>query len=226
MDLTFQISVQYCSSQPQTLFSPPNTSKTGHCFFFGSASSFLLELFLHSSPVAYWTPAGLGGSSFSVISFCLFRLFRGSQGKNAEVVCRSPLGHVLSELSTVTRLFWVALHRMAHSFIKLNKAVIHVIVLVRLTGNCHLYFLNTLYRDGFVNCWVKKMRKETVGTDPVRFHFHINSVRDTWGFRAEGSFGAKLLDFLQATLCICLCLYFCLAEVVPVKLALGRISPV
>ena len=39
------------------------------------ATSFFLELLiiaLHSSPVAYWTPSNLGGSSFSVISFCLF----------------------------------------------------------------------------------------------------------------------------------------------------------
>ena len=40
--------------------SPPDTSATGRCFCFGSASSFLLELFLHYSPVAYWTPNYLG----------------------------------------------------------------------------------------------------------------------------------------------------------------------
>ena len=42
----------------------------------------------------------------------------------------SPAVHVLSELSTVTRLSWVALHGMAHSFIELDKAVAHVISLV------------------------------------------------------------------------------------------------
>jgi len=62
-----------------------------HLFHFGSASSFLLELFLHSSPVAYWTPPDLGGSSFIVISFCLSYYSWGSQGKNAEVVCHSFL---------------------------------------------------------------------------------------------------------------------------------------
>ena len=36
-----------------------------------------LELFLHSSPVAYWAPTNLGSSSFSVLSFCLFILFMG-----------------------------------------------------------------------------------------------------------------------------------------------------
>ena len=39
----------------------------------------------------------------------------------------SPEDHVLSELSTMTRLSWVALHSMVHSFIELDKAVVHVI---------------------------------------------------------------------------------------------------
>ena len=43
----------------------------------------------------------------------------------------SPVGHILSELSTMTYLFWVALHGMAHSFIELDKAVAHVISLIR-----------------------------------------------------------------------------------------------
>ena len=35
--------------------------------------------------------------------------------------------HVLSDLSTMTRLSWVALHDMAYSFIELDKAVVCVI---------------------------------------------------------------------------------------------------
>ena len=38
----------------------------------------------------------------------------------------SPVDQILSELSTMTRLSWVALHDMAHSFNELHKAVIHV----------------------------------------------------------------------------------------------------
>ena len=55
----------------------------------------------------------------------------GSQRKNTEVFfpLPSPVGHILSELSTMTRLSWVALHGMAHSFIELEKGVIHVISL-------------------------------------------------------------------------------------------------
>ena len=76
MDLTFQVPMQYCSLQHQTLLSPPDISMSGHHFHFGSGSSFLLELFLCSSAAVYWTPTNLGGSSFSVISFCLFILKR------------------------------------------------------------------------------------------------------------------------------------------------------
>ena len=42
----------------------------------------------------------------------------------------SPVDNVLLELSTMTRPSWVALHIMAHSFIELDKAVVHVITLV------------------------------------------------------------------------------------------------
>ena len=42
----------------------------------------------------------------------------------------SPVDHILSELSTMTRLSWVALHGVAHSFIELDKAVVHVVSLI------------------------------------------------------------------------------------------------
>ena len=77
MDLTFQVPVQHCSLQHRTLLPSPVTSTMRCCVSFGSNSSFFLELFLHWSPVAYWTPTNLGSSSFSVIPFCLFILFMG-----------------------------------------------------------------------------------------------------------------------------------------------------
>ena len=40
------------------------------------------------------------------------------------------MDHILSEISTMTRPSWVALHSMAQSFIELDKAVVHVIRLV------------------------------------------------------------------------------------------------
>ena len=72
MDLTFQVPMQYCSLQHQTLLLLPVPSTTGCCFCFGSIPSFFLELFLPWSPIAYWAPTDLGSSSFSVLSFCLF----------------------------------------------------------------------------------------------------------------------------------------------------------
>ena len=81
MDLTFQVPMQYCSLQHQTLLPSLVTSTTGH-FCFGSVSSFFLELFLHSSPVAYWAPTDLvvhrSVSYLFVFSYCSW----GSQGKN------------------------------------------------------------------------------------------------------------------------------------------------
>ena len=120
MDLTFQVHMQYCSLQLWILLPSPVTSTTGSCFHFGSAPSFLLELFLCSSPVAHRAPTDLGSSSLSVLlSFCLFILFMGfsRQERLSGLPFPSPVDHVLSELSTMTRLSWVALPGMAHSFI-------------------------------------------------------------------------------------------------------------
>ena len=50
-------------------------------------SSFILELFLYSSPVAYWAPTSLGSSSFSITSFPFSYCPWGSQGENTEVFC-------------------------------------------------------------------------------------------------------------------------------------------
>ena len=135
MDLTSQFPMQYSSLLHQTLLSSPATSTNGHCFLFGSASSFFMELSLHSSPVAYWTSINLvggeGGSSFSVIYFCLFILFMGFSRQEcwSGMPFPSPVNHVLSELSTMTCPFWVALQHMAYSFIELHKDVIDVIIL-------------------------------------------------------------------------------------------------
>ena len=95
-------------------------------------SSLILELFLHWSPVAHWAPTGLGSSSFSVISFCLFILFMGFSRQEywSGLPFPSLVDHILLELSTMICPSWVALHGIAHSFIELDKAVVHVIRLV------------------------------------------------------------------------------------------------
>ena len=91
MELTFRFPMQYCFIQHQTLLPKPVKSTPEHYFHFDSATLFFLELFLHSSPGAYWAPTNLGISSLSII-FLPFILFMGfSQGKNTEMVCHSLL---------------------------------------------------------------------------------------------------------------------------------------
>ena len=108
LDLTFQVPMQYCSLQHQTYLPPPDTSTAGSCFSFGSVSSFLLELFLYSSPIAYLAPTDLGNSSFSIISFCLFILLMGfsRQERWSVLPFPFPVDHVLLELSTMI-LMWM-----------------------------------------------------------------------------------------------------------------------
>ena len=139
MDLTFQVPMKYCSLQLQTLLLSLVTPTIGYCFCFGSISSFFLKLFLHWSPVAYWAPTDLGSSSFSVLSFCLFIMFMGFSRQEywSGLPFPSPVNHILSELSTMTHLSWVALQGIAHCFTELDKAVVHVI---RLASCLWLWF--------------------------------------------------------------------------------------
>ena len=114
-EFPFQVPMQYCSLQHQTLLLSPVTSATGYCFCFGSISSFFLELFLHWSPVAYWVPPDPGSSPFSILLFCLFILFIGFSRQ--ECWCGlpfpSPVDYILSDFSTMTYPSWVAPQGMA-----------------------------------------------------------------------------------------------------------------
>ena len=132
MDLTYLVPMQYCSLKHQILLPSPVTLTAGRCFLYGSIPSFCLELFLYFSPVAYWAPTNLGRSPFSVISFCFFILLMGfsRQGYWSGLPFPSPVDHVLSELFSMTHLSLVAPHGMTHSFIELDKAVVHVISLI------------------------------------------------------------------------------------------------
>ena len=147
MDLTFQVPMQYCSLQHQTLLPSPVTSTTGCCFCLDSVPSLFLELFLHWALVAYWAHTDLGSSPFSVLSYFLFILFMGFSRQEywSGLPFPSPVDHIFSELSTMTCLSWVALHSMAHSFIELDKAVVHVI---RLISFLWLWFSDYLPSDG------------------------------------------------------------------------------
>ena len=133
MDLIFPVPMRYCSLQHWGLLLPPDI--------------FFLELFVQVPPVAYWTLTNLKGSSFSVISFCLFILFMGFLRQEcwSGLPFPSPVDHVLTELSTMTGLSWVALHSMAHSFIELDKAAVCVINFVSFLW---LWFSVCLPSDG------------------------------------------------------------------------------
>ena len=127
MHLTFQVPMQYCCLQHLTLLLSPVTSTADYCFCFGSIPSLFLELFLHWPPVAYWAPTDLGSSSFYILSFCLFILFMGFSRQEywSGLPFPSPVDHILSDLSTMTRLSWVAPPAWL-SFIELDKAVVLV----------------------------------------------------------------------------------------------------
>ena len=113
MDLTFQVPTQYYSLQHWTLLPSPVTYNW-LLFCFDSISSFFLVLFLHFSPVAYWAPADLGSSPFSVLSFCLFIMFKGFSRQEYWSGLPFPFSvdHVLSDLSTMTHPSWVAVQGM------------------------------------------------------------------------------------------------------------------
>ena len=104
MVLTYQVPMQYCSLQHWALLSPPVTSTTGCHFCFGSGSSFLLELFPHSFSSSILGTYQTGFSSFHVISFFLFTLFMWFSRQECwgGLPFPSPVGHVLSEFSTMT----------------------------------------------------------------------------------------------------------------------------
>ena len=125
MDLTFQVPKQYCSLQHQTLLLSPVTSTAGYCFCFGFIPSLFLKLFCHWSPVAYWAPTDLESFSFSILSFCLFILFVGFSRQEywSGLPFPSPVGHILSDLSTMTHQSWIA-SRVWLSFIELMLKIL------------------------------------------------------------------------------------------------------
>ena len=136
MDLTFQVPMQYCSLQHQTLLLSPVTSTTGYCVCFGAIPSFFLELLLLWFPVAYWAPTDQG-VHLSVSYLFAFSSW-GSQGKNTEVVCHSFLQWTIF---CQTSPPWPARPGWPHtawlSFIEIDKAVVRV---MRLANFLWLWF--------------------------------------------------------------------------------------
>ena len=127
IDLT-QVPMQYCSLLHRTYQSHPQLgvvfalAPSLHSFW--SYFSSLLQQ--HTGNLPTWE------FIFQCPVFLPFILFMGfSRQENwSGLPFPSSVDHVLGKLSTMTRLSWVALHGMAHSFIELDKAVVHVINLI------------------------------------------------------------------------------------------------
>ena len=142
-DLTFQVPMQYCSDL---------ASITSHIhsqvLFLLWLRPFILSgvifLLISSSILGSYQP---GEFIFQCPSFCLFILFMvfSRQEYWNGLPFPSPVDHILSEVSTMICPSWVALHGMAHSFIELDKAVVHVI---RLFSFLWLWFVVCLASDG------------------------------------------------------------------------------
>ena len=130
VDLTFQVPMQYCSLQHQTWL----LSRHIHnCALF----SLWLHLFILSEVISPLFSSSILGTYrpgkfiFQCHIFCLFIMFMGFSRQEywSSLPFPSPVDDVLSELSTMTHPPWMVLHGMAHSFIELDKAVVHVISL-------------------------------------------------------------------------------------------------
>ena len=148
MDLTFQVAMQYWFLQHWTLLPSLVTSLTGFFFFF-----FALALSLHcfwsyfstiSSSIGHLPTWWVHLSVSYLFAFILFIAF-SRQEYWSGLPFPSPVDHVLSELSTMSHLSWLSLHGMTHSFIGLDKVLVHVI---RLVSFLSLLFPVSLPSDG------------------------------------------------------------------------------
>ena len=129
MDLPFQVRMQYCSLQHRTLLPLPVISTTGlfllwlHPFILSEVSSPLISCSILST---YWP----GEFIFQCPIFLSFHTVHGLLKARILKWFAFLQWTTLSELSTITCPSWVALQGMTHSFIELDKAVVHVISLV------------------------------------------------------------------------------------------------
>ena len=119
--------MQYCSLPHQILLLSPITSTTGFHFYFGSITSFFLDLFLHWSPVAYWAPYWPGEFLFQYPIILPFHTVHGVLKARILKWFAIPYssGRHPADLSTMTCPSWVAPWAWL-SFIELDKAVVLV----------------------------------------------------------------------------------------------------
>ena len=120
------------SSHIYSIYSITSTSITSHIHNWVLFSLWLHPfipsgVIFHWSPVAYWAPTDPRSSPFSILLFCLFILFMGFSRQEYwnGLPFPSLVVHILSDLSTMAHLSWVA-PRAWLSFIELDKAVVLV----------------------------------------------------------------------------------------------------
>ena len=127
VDLTFQVPMHYFSLKHRSLL--PSCHVHNKVLF-----SLRLCLFILSGVISPLISSSILGTCqpgefiFQCPIFLLFHTVHGVLKARilkwyAIAFSNKPL---LSEVSTMTRPSWVALHGMAHSFIELDKTVVHV----------------------------------------------------------------------------------------------------
>ena len=145
MDLTFQVPIQYCSLQHQTLLPSPVTPTTGCCFALSLSLHSFWNYFstdlLHIGHLPTWG-VHMSVSYLFAFSYCSW----GSQGKNTEVVFHSLLQWTAfchNSPPWPVHLEWL---RVSWSYMELYKVVVHAI---RLVSFLWLWFSFSLPSDGW-----------------------------------------------------------------------------
>ena len=117
-----------------------------------------MELFLCSSPVAYWAPTNLESSSFHVISFCLFILFMGFSRQEYWSGLRSlPQWATFCQNSSPWLLDSINRHD---------------------TSNITSHFLSLFFRN--LEPWNKEKKKNCLQSYILFLCFIMFSASDTW----------------------------------------------
>ena len=128
MDLTFQVPMQYCPLQYWTLL--PSRHIYNWVLFLLWLCLFIISGVI--SPLISSSILGTCRPGEFILQCPIFLPFHTVHGDSRQeywsgLPFPSPVDHIFSELSTVTGPPWVALRGLAHCFIELDKAVVHVI---------------------------------------------------------------------------------------------------
>ena len=124
MYLTFQVPMQYCSLQHWTLLLSPVSSTMGCCFLLWLHPFILcgvISPLISSSILGTYRPGDFMFQCPIFLHFILLMRF-SRQEYWSGLPFPSPVDLILSELSTMTHLFWVA-HMARLSFTELDKAL-------------------------------------------------------------------------------------------------------